>query len=150
MLTELGLFVRSTCGGAVRLNGRALGENWEAIQGSARIDIGMAGLQVDFSSETLLQTLEMPAPHARSADPMDDESPDHSGVRPSYPLLQHEPVSELPAQRNSLLGWRFSRYSLPDAPSVLGRYRPPASKFWLVLISVLALGGYAGWVALLD
>jgi hypothetical protein len=125
MLTEHGLYACAAGEGIVRIDGRPLSNEWSPVPGGARIDVGMAGLVVSNA-----EALEL--------EPID---PEQSGVRLT-------PAPE-PAPRRSSL-WRFSRYSLPDAPSVLGRYTPSADKFWLYVVSGLALAGYGVWVALLE
>lgn len=127
MLTDQGLYARAARDGTVRVDGTVLGTDWLPVPAAARIDIGMASLLVS-------------AEEAIELEPVD---PDQSGMRLT-------PAPE-PQSRPSLIDvWRFSRESLPDAPSVLGRYRTSVDRRWLYFVSGLALAGYGVWVALLE
>jgi hypothetical protein len=127
MLTEHGLYARAAHERTVRVDGKPLPSDWLPIPSAARIDIGMAGLTVSAAEDVEL----------------DATDPDQSGMRPT-------PAPEPAAPRSSLALWRFSRNSLPDAPSVLGRYARPVNKLWLYLVSGLTLVGYGLWVAFLE
>jgi hypothetical protein len=158
LLTEFGLYVRSACQSGVRLNGQPLAADWQLVSSEARIDIGMASLELGPGENTALQPLDdalmseledaLPSSPAGRTTILSD--PDHSGLRRSYAPDLIESNPEPPARRSSHFPWRFSRYSLPDAPSVLGRYARPTNNFWLYLAVCVALGGYAFWIALLD
>ena len=151
------LYARSGPSGGVRLNTQLLTEDWTEIERDARIDVGLASLDIKITTRAALPSLAELSKSGRhilsnsgrhiGEAPLD---PDHSGVRPSL-VPAPEPEAEERAPRRPSLFERFSRHSAIDAPSVLGRIPRATVIGWpYYVLTSLVLGGYAIWVALLD
>lgn len=180
LLLQGTVYVRSGPQGGVALNGQALAEGWQTVPSSARVDVGLARLELDMGSSAALaegprswvvhnvetppdaelvhtpsilvdDSVSSPEP-ARGRSYVENDA-EVSGLRPSRNLRPEPmlpPPRRAPGTRTSWFD-RPSRSSLPDAPSLIGGTQPGLGKHWLYLGGSVLLGSvYVIWLSLLD
>lgn len=138
------VYVRSGPQRGVRLDARLLSEDWTQVERDARIDVGLAQLEIKLGKDKLLPSLrdvhaaaqaEARGPHVYAAS----LELERSGTRPT----------PAPARRDSAPHARQPRQLRLDPADV--RPRDRSWPGWLYLAGTLALtAAYALWVVWLD
>jgi len=178
LLLQGAVYVRGADEGGVLLNGRALAEGWQPVQSGARIDIGLARLEVTLGGEEARQgwprtwsvhNVERPSAEVDGSPSIvvdenvwlesepqpggDLDDAEVSGLRPSRQFMPKQPSADAPQQPSARPSWlsRASRPSVQDAPSLIGKPQPHAGARWLPYLGgVLMAVAYVLWVTLLD
>lgn len=171
LLLQGAVYVRSGEDSSVLVDGRPLADGWQPVPSGARIDIGLARLEITLGNNGAamdawprtwsVHNIERPSAEI-------DAGPsiliDEDALRESAPALPPDlddaevsglrPSRQFRPERPSLTGASFargSRPSLPDAPSLFGRPRTQPGARWLTLLSCgLMAAVYVLWVTLLD
>lgn len=127
--------VRSGPQRCARMNGTLLSEEWTPVERDARLDIGMASLEIKLGKDALLPSLrEMAAP------PAHEEPEAQTGERKRAPIAP---------ERSGMRRSRSSRSSFPtDERATLAKARTPG---WFYVLAVMAVAAaYTLFVIWLD
>lgn len=153
------VYVRSGPARGVRLDGSLLSEDWTHVAADARLDIGMATLEIKLAKDALLPSLrEVPVPvslpaqrSVRSAQPVPSEH-ERSGMRRSV-VPRRDPPRAPRLDARAVVAERAARQRAEwqrRAELAAARQRS-GSSVWTYLIGGVALAGaYMFWLAWLD
>jgi hypothetical protein len=143
------VYMRSGPERRARMNGTLLNQDWTTVDADARVDVGLARLEIKLGKEALLPSLrDLHLPPEVQHEPGASHTPrsaasalERSGLRRSHASARHAPRSPSNALRE--------RASRPSSSGIVPR---KATSFaWLYVAGALAVAGaYAFFVAWLD
>jgi predicted component of type VI protein secretion system len=141
------VFLRSGAEPGVLINGKPVCEGWNPVSNGARIDVGLARLEVTLDGQSepaiLVDAPESEELGARVTRPYVAPAPrENSRLRD----VAHDVTSELEEFRSDQSGeYEVVPALLDNAPS------PDKSRFKrYALLGVITVSAYTGWIALLD